>query len=116
MSYLYGLGPLAPWPPGGRTGCPSPILSHRIPCGKPECAGETGPTHYTDEPALYQDLAHRSPTNQGLGPNSTQKTMGENCPPYIYYAPLPSISDVGLNLTITPVTHQTQLFHHKQPG
>jgi len=37
---------------------------------------------YTHEPAPYQAKVHQSPTNQGLGPNSTQKTslMGEDFP------------------------------------
>jgi len=35
-------------------------------------------------------------------------------PPYILGSP-PSIFDVGLNLTVSPVTHQAQLFHHIQP-
>jgi hypothetical protein len=55
-------------------------------------------------------------TYQGIEPNSTQKTslIDEGCPLLICYAPPTSIFDVGLKLTISPVTHRTQL-HITQP-
>lgn len=46
-------------------------------------------------------------------PDSTQKTslIGEGRPCLIYIcAPPPSLSNAGLNLTISPVTHRAQFF------
>jgi hypothetical protein len=83
--------------------CPS-LLSPVL-----ECAAESDLVRYTHEPAPYQAQVHESPTNEDFGPLSAQKTclMGEGCSSL--YVVLPrwplSILNVGLNLTIFPVTH-----------
>jgi hypothetical protein len=79
----------------------------RSPCTREHCAAEFSPTCFTHEPVPLQALGPPEPTTTCLGSNSTQKTslVGEDCPPPICCAPPSSISDVGLNLTISPITH-----------
>jgi hypothetical protein len=74
------------------------------------------PDPFYPRAGVSSGLRSTEATTTGLGPNSTQNTslMGEDCP-HLYVAPPPSIPDVGLNPTISPVTHWVKLSSHNHP-